>query len=312
MRIQAIDLPEKLPLYLKSGFTFFKGELGGTLLAWVKITTQEDITPGKLSNRKSRLEQFFLIPVVFIFDRLDSWQRKRLIEKQIAFVETGRQVYIPELFLQLDDTRGGKPAEESSSKLLSFPGQMLVLYHLQQDHLDGQPAFQIAQDIGYSAMTVTRVIRELEKFRLIEVRTGKEKAFDFDNTGIALWKQASPFMRSPIKEIWYSETVNGLAGSLCEAGETALAQYSMLSGPRVKQYAIGKEHFRTLRAKGRLPELDSRHGKYRIEVWHYNPSDLVEQKAHVVDRLSLYLSLRGSLDERIMAALEEAIKDVPW
>lgn len=312
MRIQAFDHPDKLPLYLKNGFVFFKGPLEGRMLVWAKIVNGENITPGTLHNTKNRLEQFFLMPVVFVFDRLENWQRKRLIEKQVAFVQTGKQLYIPELFLQLDDSRSNRPIEAAMVKRLSFPGQLLLLYHLQRSRLDWQPAFQIALELGYSAMTVSRVIRELKQLRLIEIRSGKEKAFDFDNTGGALWRQAVPFLRNPIKEVWYSDTVDGIRDTVYEAGETALADYSMLAAPKAKQFAIGKELFRSLRAKVNFPELHKADGQYRIEVWQYNPSTLAEPNGRVVDRLSLYLALRESPDERVTAAVEEAIEEMPW
>ena len=51
-------------------------------------------------------------------------------------------------------------------------------------------------------------------------------------------------------------------------------------------------------------------GALEISVWSYAPSLLA--KGNAVDRLSLYLSLKESQDERIEAALEEMMRELQW
>ena len=47
-----------------------------------------------------------------------------------------------------------------------------------------------------------------------------------------------------------------------------------------------------------------------LEVWEYNPK-LFTNKG-VVDKVSLYSSLKNKNDERIEQALEEALRDESW
>ena len=47
-----------------------------------------------------------------------------------------------------------------------------------------------------------------------------------------------------------------------------------------------------------------------VEVWIYPPSLFAENG--VADRLSLYLSLRESADERVEEALEEMMRGRKW
>jgi len=47
-----------------------------------------------------------------------------------------------------------------------------------------------------------------------------------------------------------------------------------------------------------------------VEVWSYDP--LILAGDDFVDRLSLYLSLRETSDERIEAALNELLETLPW
>jgi hypothetical protein len=47
-----------------------------------------------------------------------------------------------------------------------------------------------------------------------------------------------------------------------------------------------------------------------VQVWRYEPA--MQIKAHVVDPLSLWVSLQGSADDRIQMALDELEEQFPW
>jgi hypothetical protein len=47
-----------------------------------------------------------------------------------------------------------------------------------------------------------------------------------------------------------------------------------------------------------------------VEVWSYPPKATAD--GPVVDRLSLYLSLRGTADERVEVALNQLLEDMKW
>jgi hypothetical protein len=47
-----------------------------------------------------------------------------------------------------------------------------------------------------------------------------------------------------------------------------------------------------------------------VEAWSYDP--LILAGENFVDRLSLYLSVRETPDERIEAALNELLETLPW
>ncbi|MFA7176805.1 MAG: hypothetical protein WC114_06125, partial [Smithellaceae bacterium] len=49
---------------------------------------------------------------------------------------------------------------------------------------------------------------------------------------------------------------------------------------------------------------------YEIEVWSYEPALFAMDG--VVDRLSLFLSLRDEEDERVEAALEQMMREMQW
>jgi hypothetical protein len=68
---------------------------------------------------------------------------------------------------------------------------------------------------------------------------------------------------------------------------------------------------RSLTKKYRAGELSAKDLRCNeIEVWSYDPK--LFATAGVIDRLSLFLSLWDENDERVEAALEQMMKEMPW
>ncbi len=215
------------------------------------------------------------------------------------------------MLLQLSDIRSKHPIPDKLAGSLSFPAQAAVLCHLERESLNGKSSQQIAATLAYSAMTVTRILRELQQSGLISIHPGKEKLFNFNEVGKNLWLRALPFLRNPIKEEWFSYGPIGTS-NLLEAGETALSRYSMLTESRIAHLAIGKEQFRSLKTLKKLPELNKHQGNFRLEVWNYDPGIVAGPGHDTIDKLSLYLSMLLAQDERIIAELEEMINKIKW
>lgn len=305
------QVDKSVPLYLKHSYTLFKGQVAGRAIMWAKVGEEPTVTPDRLKGQKHQLERLYGAPIVFVFDRLDSWQRKRLIEKQVGFVQTNKQLYIPELMLQLNDIRSGHRAETEDLGHITFSTQVALFYHIERESLERQSGLEIANKLGYSAMTVTRIIRELQQMEWITIHPGKERTFSFAESPKKLWGQALPRLRSPIRETWFTDGPIPSPG-FTEAGETALSRYTMLAGREVADLAISKEQFKSLRAMEKLPELNSHYGRFRLQVWQYEPRILAELGSNSVDRLSLYQTLKDELDERIQDALQDMLKQISW
>ena len=50
--------------------------------------------------------------------------------------------------------------------------------------------------------------------------------------------------------------------------------------------------------------------RVEVQTWTYDPNILAE--SGVIDRLSLYLSVRGNPDERVAQAAEELLETFEW
>lgn len=109
-------------------------------------------------------------------------------------------------------------------------------------------------------------------------------------------------MSSPIERILFADTkpVGGLM-----AGETAMGHYTMLAEPATPVVAIGK-----VAAKENAALMNKEYGDIKVEVWKYSPALLSEDG--YADRLSLYLCMKDSEDERIQIECDSLIEEMEW
>lgn len=304
----AQGMAKRLPLYLRSNYDFFTSYLSGQKVLWAELKNPDQATPEQLKKQSDVLQEAAGgLPVIYVFPNLEPWQRKRLIEKKVGFAEPFRQLYVPSLFIQLRDGHAQEKTISPVIQQLKPPAQLLLLYHLQIKTLEGLLLQEIAKMLNYSAMTITRAIRELSTISLLHVEGIKEKSIFFNSRQKDLWEKALPYLASPVREIWHRD--QSLSNEYTRlGGETALSHYSMLSPPNEETVVIGKDAFRLI--KNQYKRLDKKYGSYRIEVWHYDPRLL--SRHGEADKLSLYLTLKNHDDERIRGALKNMIDEMVW
>lgn len=298
-----------LPLYLQGNFELYDGYILEAPVVWAKPLIGSDLSPDQLKKQAVSLKSFLNNPIVFVFDQLDAWQRKRLIDKRIAFAQPLKQLFIPELFLELNDTIVKNSIPIAQEDHLKLPSQLALLYHLQIASLANFSFGEIAQLLHLSTMSITRIVKDLQSFQLVKVTGTKEKYLSFPLDGRALWDKALPFLRSPIRQTGFIS--KDLPQDVFRiGGELALAHYTLLAKNGQPSYCIGKEAFLTLRKTDKIPSLADKYGDHKIEVWHYDPTLLSQQEE--VDRLSLYLTLAEEKDERVAGALSDLINEMQW
>lgn len=305
---QEQEMAKRLPLYLRGSYNFFTSHLNGQKVLWAEVKSSDQATPEQLKKQSHVLQDVAgKLPIIYIFQNLEPWQRKRLIEKKVGFAEPFRQLYVPSLFMQFRDGHAQEKAISPIIQQLKPPAQLLLLYHLQIKTLEGLLLQEIAKMLNYSAMTITRAIKELSTISLLHVEGIKEKSIFFNSNRKDLWEKALPYLTSPVREVWHHD--QPIYNEYTRfGGESALSHYSMLSPPNEETMVIGKDPFRL--RKNQYARLDKKYGFYRIEVWHYDPVLLSSQRE--VDKLSLYLTLKNHSDERIQGALQNMINEMIW
>lgn len=298
-----------LPYFLKVTYTLSEGAINGLNVIFAKLNSEKDATPNRLAKHRELLEKQMNAKVIFVFNKLEAYERKRLIEKKIAFLEPFKQLYIPSLMLELNNISKRKIEFEPVGEFLTPPAQLAILYHLQVKPLNDLSLQQISELLHYSRMTVSRIIRELAAFNFCEIKGTKEKNIEFRENGLALWNSVLPRLSSPVADVWFTDELPKIK-KISKAYDTALAHYTDINESRQLSYSIGKDEYRKVLTTEFKKKMNKKFGEYRIEIWNYNPLLLTSENE--VDCLSLFLSMKNESDERVQMELTKMLNTIKW
>jgi phosphoribosylformylglycinamidine (FGAM) synthase PurS component len=212
------------------------------------------------------------------------------------------------------------PKTRQKNETLLPSAQFLLIYHIihryQKWKLEEHPFKEIAHKLGYTPMAITNAIDNLKYHELIDVKGEKEKFIRFRNERNELWNiayQQNLLVNPVIKTVYVDEKPKD--HFLLQSNASALPEYTDLNPSRQEYFAIEKTVFYGLQKSNALAKLNENEGRYALEVWKYNPLTLVDELQNdraVVDPLSLYLSVKDSIDERIEMALEQILEKFIW
>ena len=298
--------PTRLPVYLDATFEIACTELLGTPCAFAFRRTAEAPSPTATAKQFAQLAALLDRPVVLVEATIPSWRRRRLIERRVAFVAPATQLYLPPLGIDLRDAiRPDHRVAPFDDREPFTPSTQVVLLHLLLDDPNhgGEPE-AIANRVGYSPMSISRAARTLERAELIQrPKQGRRRYLRLRGAPKDVWARAQPQLVSPVRARYIAQKqafVDALA-----AGETALANRSMLAPPTPRTVAISSTAWADNAARHTARAHHVGHDEPEsvvVEVWTYTPESLSQGTS--VDPLSLYLSLRDHDDARIERARE--------
>lgn len=289
----------QLPLLISGGYGYRDIRILGELLTLAIPNAIEDCSPMQLSKHQAKMTEVLRRPVVFVLEGIESYNLTRLTRAMVNFIVPGKIIFIPSMMMVLRDI---KSAKKEIPETMSPTAQLLVLYHLQAATLNGMSTAKIAEMTGMSYPTINVALKWLVANNLVELTGGKEKQVQFVLEGKALWEKAHLMMSSPVERIVYTD--EAIDGSL-SSGETAMGHYTMLAEPAASVVAISKA---SAKENGSL--LNKQYGDMKVEVWKYTP--VVLANGQFVDRLSLYLAMKDSNDERIQIECDTLIEEIQW
>ncbi len=300
-----------LPQILKGNYTILHSKISGIDCLFLVPGNDFDPTPGALEKHIDLLKRSWNGQVVFVPSAISSYKRKRLIQRSIPFIVPTKQMYLPALGLALHELFPGK---SRCAEMLSPSAQLLVIAAVLGMKVNDFPLSDLAKKLGYQAMTMTRVSRELDCAGLARLETrGRDRRMTWlAGDAKSLWESALNRLSSPVgRRIWVSEA--GIQGNLLLSGLSALSAYSMLASPGNTAVAVHRTELSRFLQEHSLQVIDQSEtdsDSVEIEVWKYSPAVLATEGK--VDRLSLFLSLRESADERVQEALSEMMRDLKW
>lgn len=306
----------KLPMYLKEGYKWQEAFLMDRTCLLAELKEENAFGMAQIEKHIEQTKNTFDLPVIVIFNKLEAYNRKRLIERRVAFIIPNKQLYVPEFFIDLKDYNNAAPKETDKFTPIA---QQLFLLHILDKHqsllLEQKTFKELALLLKTNAMAITRAVENLKQHEIIGVAEGKEKFLQFKSERHELWHNAMQrnLLVTPVIKRVYVDEMPDEHLLLCNA--SALPEYTDMNDVRQEFYAIEKNIFYKLQKKQALINMNEHEGKYCLEVWKYSPtllSELEQPDAPVVDPLSLYLSLKDSRNERIEMALEQIIEKYTW
>jgi len=299
-----------VPVFLASLYDFCETMLFGRRVVLAIAKDHGDgFTPSEYAQHAEQIRNAVNEIVAMVLPHTAAYDRKRLIKNGVAFLVPGRQMFLPQLLVDLREhfPRRKQPAGDK----LSYPAQAVVLYHLLCGPVEDASLRDLAKTLRYSPMTLSNATNELTVCRFCTaVTTGRKRTLHFNKQGRKLWRAALPLLRSPVKVRRWVRGIAGDAGFLA-AGISALSAYSDIGDDPLPTYAVRDNVYRKKLEAGELVEC---HGPDEaeacMELWHYAPELLGRQGR--VDPLSLCLSLQDSPDERVSKALRTVEEGVQW
>ncbi len=294
------SIQDKLPLSIVGNFELYDGQILGKNVLFAFINDGNIITPVQTKKQLDMIQRKTGMVTILVPRYLYSYNVSRLIVQKVNFVIPNKQMFIPSLLLDL--TIVNIANDENKNDTITPLTQCLLLYHLETESLSGRTSYELADKLSVSYASINRALRWLVSKDLIKLEGVKTKTLQIDLSDRELWNKALPLLVSPIEQLYYTDAL--LDGQTI-SGVNALSSYTMLNEESRQCCAVSKKDFKALKIIA-----DKQFGQNEIQVWKYNPRML--SSTGVVDKLSLYLSLKDNEDERIQIELERLINEMPW
>jgi hypothetical protein len=297
-----------VPFFLQERYSFFEARFLGLPCLFMADKSESEEPPAAIRKHIELVRIKWHEPIIYVRERVTAYNRKRLIEQEIPFVVPGNQMYLPMLGIDLrEHFRKLRPSKPKFN-----PATQVVLIHALLRSTENLSPTELAPQLGYSTMTISRAFDELAAAEIGQSPLyGRERHLHFREPKPDIWQRAQPFLHNPVKSRHAIRMTRHRELPGPRAGLSALAQYSMLAEPQNVVVALSREEWKSLQQQKVVTKVpvDEPQG-LSIEVWSYAPGQFAGDG--LVDRLSLYLSLRETNDERVEAALDQMMRDVAW
>lgn len=254
-----------------------------------------------LKQRINTIEEITKLNVVFVLKQITFRKREFFLKEKIAFIVENKQAYLPFMALYLQEKY---EVGKKIVKKLSPSSQLLLLYFI-YSKCEDLSLTKAAEQLQLTKMTISRSSRELEELGLVNIRKeGVQKVMYTENTCKELYKKAKNILLNPVKRTIYVSK-DSINEKLCISGVNALSNYSMIAESNLKCYATNKI---TEWEGNQTTQLEDSTQQVALQLWRYDPKKLTKNK--MVDRLSLALTFKDEMDERIEQCVEEMLEEV--
>lgn len=296
IRYETWNKQDSLPLYIAGSYDFRIAYIDEKRCLTIK-PVEELVTLPALKKQIAKIQEVDNVPIVLELKVVSAYRKGSLIENHIPFI-TEKQVFLPFIGAMLtDEKEPGKKAEK-----FVFSTQQLFLFYMYSEK-KRLYASEASKMLPFTAMTMTRAVKQLEEADLFLVtKDGVNKVIESKYGRAELFQKAKKYLSTPVRKAGYMDK-SQVTSDMVYAGETALAEKTMLNPSKVVTYAVSDRNFDK---KLLSDELVDPAEQVRLELWAYDPK--IFSKDSIVDNLSLALSFQDNPDERIEEAVEELVE----
>ena len=286
-------------------FSFYTIEFNNQTLCVIQAKNEQNsLTPLKYKQITKQVETLVGMPVVVILGSLSYYERERLINQGVYFVISDKYAFLPSLIVNVQ----AKKKVKNPTRLTPVAQYVLLYYLLSEKTKEEYTIKDLEQIMPYNYVALARAVANLEDCKLCstEIKDNSGiKYIHFEKDKRKLWTKAHGYLSSPVKKVIYCEAIP--KGNFSISGINALSHYSHLNSEQYETNAIWDKLFNP--SEVQFNEVE---GSFKIELWKY-PTTMPPLLNHnVVDKLSLYLSMKGEPDARIEKELEIMIEEMKW
>ena len=286
-------------------FSFYTMEFNKQSLCVIQAKNKQDsLTPLKYKQITKQTEILVGMPVVVILDSLTYYERERLINQGVYFIISDKYAFLPSLIVNVQ----AKKKDKNPSKLTPVAQYLLLYYLLSEEPKEEFTIKDLEQIRPYNYVALARAVANLEDCKLCSTEIKDNTGIKYLHFGYSkreLWKKAQSYLSSPVKKVLYCDAIP--EGDFSISGVNALSQYSHLNSEQYETRAIWDKLFNPSGA-----QFNEVEGLCKIEIWKYPTTMPFLSNHNVVDKLSLYLSMKDDPDARIEKELEIIIEEMKW
>lgn len=296
IKYESWNKKSSLPLYIAGSYNFCTAYIADKRCIIMK-PIEELVTLPALKKQIARIQEVDDVPVILELKAVSSYRRRSLVENYIPFI-TEKQIFLPFIGTMLTDE---KDPENKIEKFV-FSTQQLFLFYLysKKKRLYVSEAVKI---LPFTAMTLTRAVKQLEATNLFLItKNGVKKVIESKYERLELFQKAKQYLSTPVRKTGYIDKTQ-VSFNMVYAGETALAERTMLNPDRIVTYAVSSKDFDKKQLNDELVDPEK---QVRLEMWAYDPK--MFSGGNTADHLSVALSFKDNTDERIEEAVEELIE----
>lgn len=290
------DKKQALPLYVAGNYEIDEAIVSNN--RFIVMSPIGDLpTLPAMKKHIEKIQKIDDVPVAFYLKNLSGFRRKGMLESNIPFM-TEKQVFLPFIGTLLMEEKNNALYKEK----FMFSTQQLFLMYL-YNRQNKLYVANVGKKLPYSAMTLSRAVKQLEASDLFLVyKDGVNKVIESKYDRRELFERAKPFLLDPVRKYGYIEK-SRIDENMVLASESALAKNSMLNPSKLITYAIDEQKMDINQMENELVDPNK---QIRLELWGCDPKLFSDD--NVADGLSVALSLREIVDERIEEAIDECIE----